>query len=129
MRAAAKLSERAAAERQLADLSAPADPRKVNIEGLKESIERAVKAGVAPDAVKAAEAKVVGVVVALDRQEKGGKDGEVFERSAIQEVEREHGIPVASVCTLQGLQGYIQRKRDPDLVQRVERHVLCIEDF
>jgi orotate phosphoribosyltransferase len=57
--------------------------------------------------MKAAGAVVVGVVVALDRQEKGGKDGEVFERSAIQEVEKEHNIPVASVCTLTGLQGYM----------------------
>ena len=30
---------------------------------------------------------------------------------------------------LESLQGYIQRKGGPDLVQRVERRVLCIEDF
>jgi uridine monophosphate synthetase len=60
--------------------------------------------------MKANGATCVGVVVALDRQEKGGKDGEIFERSAIQEVEKEYGIPVASVCTLAGLQGYMARK-------------------
>ena len=30
---------------------------------------------------------------------------------------------------LKSLRGYIQRKGGPDLVQRVERRVLCIEDF
>jgi orotate phosphoribosyltransferase len=38
--------------------------------------------------MKANGATCVGVVVALDRQENGRKDGEIFERSAIQEVEK-----------------------------------------
>ena len=47
---------------------------------------------------------MVGVTVALDRQEKG-KEGDL---SAIQEVEKQYSIPVLSVCTLTELQSFIR---------------------
>lgn len=54
-----------------------------------------------------AEAKLVGVVVALDRQERTGKDGELSELSAIQSVKAEFGVPVHSVVALDSLLTYL----------------------
>ena len=51
------------------------------------------------------DAKPAGVVVALDRQEKGR--GEL---SAIQEIERDYGIPVLSIITLAHLVQYLEEK-------------------
>ena len=47
-------------------------------------------------------AKPAGVVIALDRQEKG--KGEL---SAIQEVERDYGIPVISIVTLEQVMQFV----------------------
>ena len=52
--------------------------------------------------IKAAGAVPAGVVIALDRQEKG--QGEL---SAVQEVERDYGLPVIAVATLTDLIGYL----------------------
>jgi orotate phosphoribosyltransferase len=53
--------------------------------------------------IRAADATPAGVVIALDRQEKG--QGEL---SAIQEVEAQHGIPVLSIINLNDLLSYLQ---------------------
>lgn len=50
-------------------------------------------------------AKPAGVVIALDRQEKG--KGEL---SAIQEVERDYGIPVISIVKLEQVMQYVEQK-------------------
>ncbi|WP_456375761.1 orotate phosphoribosyltransferase [Thiolapillus sp.] len=52
-------------------------------------------------------AEAAGVVIALDRQEKG--QGEL---SAIQEVERDYGIPVAGIVKLEDLITYLEEKGD-----------------
>ena len=57
----------------------------------------------AMEIIAAAGASAAGVVIALDRQEKG--KGEL---SAIQEVEQHHGLKVASIITLADLMDYIQ---------------------
>jgi orotate phosphoribosyltransferase len=54
------------------------------------------------DIIRAAGAKPAGVVIALDRQERG-----TGELSAIQEVEKEYGIPVASIASLASLLEYL----------------------
>lgn len=59
------------------------------------------------DIIKAEGATSAGVVIALDRQEKG-KD----ERSAIEEVEADYGIPVAAIARLENLIEYLQEKPD-----------------
>ncbi|MEE4245379.1 MAG: orotate phosphoribosyltransferase [Kangiellaceae bacterium] len=56
------------------------------------------------DIIKASGAEPAGVLVALDRQEKG--KGEL---SAIQEVERDYQIPVYSIVTLADLAEYIEK--------------------
>jgi len=52
-------------------------------------------------------AKPAGVIIALDRQEKG--KGEL---SAIQEVERDYGIPVISIVKLEQVMLYVEQKEE-----------------
>lgn len=58
----------------------------------------------AMDIISDAGAQAAGVIIALDRQEKG--QGET---SAIQEVEAEYKIPVASIIKLENLISYIEQ--------------------
>ncbi len=53
--------------------------------------------------IQAAGAVPAGVAVCLDRMERG-----TGELSAVQEVERRHGIPVIAIATLDDLVGYLQ---------------------
>jgi len=62
----------------------------------------------AMDIIIANGAKPAGVVIALDRMEKG--KGEL---SAIQEVEQEYGIPVMSIITLNDIIDYLAQSNDP----------------
>lgn len=62
----------------------------------------------AMDIITANGAKPAGVVIALDRMEKG--KGEL---SAIQEVEQEYGIPVMSIITLNDIIDYLAQSNDP----------------
>lgn len=55
-------------------------------------------------------ARAAGILVALDRQEKGR--GEL---SAIQEIERDYGIPVISLVNLQQIIDYLQAENSPML--------------
>jgi orotate phosphoribosyltransferase len=52
--------------------------------------------------IRAAGASPCGVVIALDRMERG--QGEL---SAVQEVERDYGMPVVAVATLDDLMGFL----------------------
>jgi orotate phosphoribosyltransferase len=63
--------------------------------------------------IKAAGAEPAGVIIALDRQERG--QGSL---SAIQEVEAEFNIPVLNIICLQDLLSYIQDT--PDLHAHLE---------
>ena len=62
--------------------------------------------------IRAAGAKPCGVVIALDRMERGQGD-----LSAAQEVQRNYGIPVASIATLDDLLGYL--RDEADMVQNL----------
>lgn len=55
--------------------------------------------------IRAAAAEPAGVVIALDRQERGQG-----ERSAVQEVEQNLGMPVASILTLADLVEHLERQ-------------------
>ncbi|WP_074905741.1 orotate phosphoribosyltransferase [Nitrosomonas communis] len=63
--------------------------------------------------IRTASATPCGVVVALDRMERGR-----HEKSAIQEVEQMHGIPVISIINLDNIMDYLVAKSDmaPDLL-------------
>jgi orotate phosphoribosyltransferase len=69
------------------------------------------------DIIRATGATPAGVVIALDRQERG--QGEL---SAVQEVEKSYGIPVIAVATLADLIGYLrghaELERNLDAVTR-----------
>jgi len=69
--------------------------------------------------ITAAGAKPSAVFLALDRQERGQKDGEVTEKSAIQQVEAEFNIPVVAIATMADLIDYLSTQ--PDQEQNLER--------
>ncbi|MBL8380846.1 MAG: orotate phosphoribosyltransferase [Burkholderiales bacterium] len=62
--------------------------------------------------IRAAGASVAGVVIALDRMERG-----VGELSAVQEVNRDYSVPVLSIASLTDLLGYLDDCGDPALLQ------------
>jgi len=72
---------------------------------VRESVEMIRNAGAEPCAV----------LIALDRMERGGKDGQLSEFSAVQEVSRNYGIPVISIGNLADLFGYLSA--DPALAR------------
>lgn len=65
--------------------------------------------GEAVGILESAEAKLAGVVIALDRQEMG-KDGTRV--AAVQQVRETYGVPVASVVTFADLISYVTAKGD-----------------
>ena len=50
--------------------------------------------------IRAAGATPAGVLIALDRMERGGNAEQVAARSAVQEVEQDYGMPVLSIASL-----------------------------
>ncbi len=67
--------------------------------------------------IQAEGATPAGVVIALDRQERGQG-----ERSAIQEVETDYGIPVAAIARLEDLIGYLEGKEDQGDLARLRTY-------
>lgn len=70
--------------------------------------------------IRASGAAPCAVLIALDRMERGAKNGVMAEFSAVQEVEREFGIPVISIANLEDLLRYLTHQADPALVQYQE---------
>jgi len=66
--------------------------------------------------IRAAQATPAGVVIALDRQEKG-----LDERSAISEVEERYGMPVVPIITLANIIGYLTEnaKERPGVLEAI----------
>ena len=71
----------------------------------------------AEDIINANGAKTRGVIVALDRQEKG--KGEL---SAIQEVEQNFGIVVVSIINLSHIVDYLKANNDNNIISRIESY-------
>jgi orotate phosphoribosyltransferase len=71
----------------------------------RESVELLRAAGGAPAAV----------LIALDRMERGGTDEQLSERSAVEDFERDYGLPVISIATVQDLLQYLRSNADPAL--------------
>jgi orotate phosphoribosyltransferase len=69
------------------------------------------------DIIEAEDAKPAGVVIALDRQEKGKGD-----KSAIQEVEQDYGIPVASIAKLENVIGFLEQQGDADHLANIRAY-------
>ena len=62
--------------------------------------------------IRAAGATPVGVAIALDRMEKG-----TGTLSAVEEVNRDYGVPVICIASLDDLLGYLDASRDASLLQ------------
>lgn len=67
--------------------------------------------------IEAEGAKPAGVVIALDRQEKGKGD-----KSAIQEVEQDYGIPVASIAKLENVIGFLEQQGDAEHLANIRAY-------
>ncbi|UTY56457.1 orotate phosphoribosyltransferase [Massilia sp. erpn] len=68
--------------------------------------------------IRAAGAEPCAVLIALDRMERAGKDGQMSALSAVQEVSQNYGIPVISIGNLEDLFGYLSGSAaDPQLQQ------------
>ncbi len=70
--------------------------------------------------IEAAGARAAGVVIALDRQERGQGD-----MSAIQEVEASFGMPVVSIVTLDMVLAYLEEHAD----EALRGHAAAIRDY
>jgi len=69
----------------------------------------------AMDLIESMQAKAAGVVIALDRQERGKG-----ERSAIQEVEQDYKIPVKAIIQLENVTQYlVQQGQDTETIERI----------
>jgi len=69
------------------------------------------------DLIRRAGAEPAGVILELDRQERGQA-----ERSAVQEVTDQFGLPVASILRLEDLIGYLQVEGDGSHLAAVRRY-------
>jgi len=92
-----------------------------NLEGdiliIDDVITAGTAIGEAQDIIAAHGANAKGVIVALDRQERGkGK------LSAIQEVEQNFGITVFSIINLSHIVDYLKDGNDADLISRIENY-------
>ncbi|NIC05325.1 orotate phosphoribosyltransferase [Billgrantia bachuensis] len=70
--------------------------------------------------IDAAGAEAAGVVIALDRQERGNGS-----QSAIQEVESRYGMPVISIVTLDMILAYLEQQAS----QELQGHAAAIRDY
>ena len=71
----------------------------------------------AVDIIRASGGEPVGVVIALDRQERG--QGSL---SAVQEVEQTLGLPVVSILKLADLITYLEKEGNADQLAAVKRY-------
>lgn len=82
------------------------------------------------DIIRAAGAEPAAVLIAMDRRERAGKDDALAAYSAVQEVERQYGIPVVSIASLEDILGLMNddtrftEHRDAVLAYRARYGVL-----
>ncbi len=69
---------------------------------IRESVAMIREAGAEPSAV----------FLALDRQELGQQDGQLMDKSAIQQIEQDFGIPVVAIATMTNLIDYLKQQED-----------------
>jgi orotate phosphoribosyltransferase len=67
--------------------------------------------------IEAAHAQPVGVLIALDRMERGGVEDDLSVRSAVEEFTASQGVPVVAIATLTNLLQYLDSGADPALAQ------------
>ena len=67
------------------------------------------------DLIKKAGAEPAVVLIALDRMERSGTATEIGDKSAVQAVEQEFGLPVISIANLTGLMSFLTASSDSQL--------------
>jgi len=65
--------------------------------------------------IRAAGAEPAAVLIALDRMEKSGTATEIGDKSAVQAVEQEFGLPVIAIANLADLMAFLTASSDPQL--------------
>jgi len=65
--------------------------------------------------IRAADAEPVAVLIALDRMERGGSDDNLSAHSAVEDFERDYGLPVIAIATVVDLLAVLQSSADPAL--------------
>ncbi|WP_114639337.1 orotate phosphoribosyltransferase [Polynucleobacter necessarius] len=67
------------------------------------------------DLIRNAGAEPAAVLIALDRMERSGSATEIGEKSAVQAVEQEFGLPVIAIANLTGLMSFLTASSDAQL--------------
>ena len=67
------------------------------------------------DLIRNAGAEPAAVLIALDRMERSGNATEIGDKSAVQAVEQEFGLPVVSIANLTGLMSFLTASSDSQL--------------
>ena len=67
------------------------------------------------DLIRRAGAEPAAVLIALDRMERSGTATEIGDKSAVQAVEQEFGLPVISIANLTGLMSFLTASSDTQL--------------
>ena len=65
-------------------------------------------------------AEPVAVLIALDRMERGGAGDNLSAHSAVEDFERDFGLPVVAIATLADLLDYLESDADPSLAAHTE---------
>ena len=64
----------------------------------------------------------------LDRMERAGKDGELSELSAVQEVQKKHGMPVLSIANLDNLMAFLSHAGSDSELSKYQQAVKAYRD-
>lgn len=75
--------------------------------------------------IRAQGATPAGVLIAIDRMERGGTAAAPTDRSAVQEVQDLFGIPVIAIANLAGLMQFLESSQDPELA----RYQSAVRDY
>jgi orotate phosphoribosyltransferase len=67
------------------------------------------------DLIRGAGAEPAAVLIALDRMERSGNAVEIGDKSAVQAVEQEFGLPVIAIANLVGLMSFLTGSSDAQL--------------
>lgn len=73
------------------------------------------------DMIRAAGGEPAAVLIALDRMERGGVDDNLSAHSAVEDLERDYGLPVIAIATLTDLMQYLQSSADAALAAHFAR--------
>jgi orotate phosphoribosyltransferase len=82
---------------------------------VRESVEIIRQAGATPSVV----------LIALDRMERSGNATEIGDSSAVQNVEKEFGMPVVSIANLASLMSFLESSKDSDL----QKHLPAVKAY